>query len=158
MSTAFIALGGNLGQPDAQMRQALQAIGALPGTRLMATSRWYRSAPVGGPPGQPDFLNAVCRVDTRLAPRELLNALQRIEQAAGRIRLERWGPRTLDLDIILYDQLEQSDPELTLPHPRAHERAFVLRPLADLEPDLTLHGRPVSAWLSAVSDQKLNEA
>lgn len=155
MSRAWIALGSNLGEPASQLEDALAGLAALESTRLEATSPWYRTAPVGGPGGQPDFLNAVCRLDTGLTPESLLAELQRLEHRAGRQRRERWGPRTLDLDIILYSGREQNEPSLTLPHPRAHERAFVLLPLADLDPDLPLHDRPVRAWLAEVTDQPI---
>ena len=155
MTRAYIALGSNLGVPEDHLSGALDAIGGLPDTTLDKTSRWYRTAPIGGPPDQPDFLNAVCRIDTRLAPYDLLHALQCIEQDFGRVRLERWGPRTLDLDIILYGDRVQNDPELTLPHPRAHERAFVLVPLADLDPSVLIQGKTASDWLPTVADQEI---
>lgn len=155
MTEAYIALGSNQGVSSDLLQQALEQISLLPGTRLTATSRWYRSAPVGGPANQPDYLNAVCKIETGLTPKDLLTALQRIEQDHGRVRNERWGPRTLDLDIILYDDLHQEDPDLTLPHPRAHERAFVILPLADLDPGLELHGRSVSDWLPLVANQAI---
>lgn len=155
MTLVYIALGSNLGVPKEHLTQALDAIARLPDTTLVQTSQWYRTAPIGGPADQPDFLNAVCRVDTGLEPEALLKALQAIEQEAGRVRLERWGPRTLDLDIILYGNREQDDPNLTLPHPRAHERAFVLVPLADIDASLTLRGQAVSDWLPTVADQPI---
>jgi len=153
VTRAYIALGSNLGIPVDHLSGALDAIDGLPDTTLEQTSRWYRTAPVGGPPDQPDFLNAVCCVETDLGPYDLLAALQRIEQDFGRVRRERWGPRTLDLDIILFGDRVQTDPELTLPHPRAHERAFVLVPLADLDPTVAIQGKPVTDWLSTVADQ-----
>lgn len=144
---AYIALGSNLDDPPAQLRRALTALAALPGCRGLKVSPWYRSDPVG-PPGQPDYLNAVARLETRLAPAALLCALQAIENAQGRIRRERWGPRTLDLDLLIHGDLVQDDPRLSLPHPRLHLRPFVLYPLADLEPDLTVPGRgPLRALL-----------
>lgn len=155
MIEAYIALGSNQGVSSDLLQQALEQISLLPSTQLITTSRWYRSAPVGGPANQPDYLNAVCKIETGLAPSDLLMALQRIEQDHGRVRKERWGPRTLDLDIIIYDGLHQEDPDLTLPHPRAHERAFVLLPLADLDPNLELHGRTVASWLRTVPDQEI---
>jgi len=128
---AWIALGANLGDPPTTIARALRWLAALPGTRLEATSSlaWTRAV---GPP-QPDILNAVCRVTTTLAPRALLARLLAIERAAGRVRRERWGPRTLDLDLIFYGDRRLDTPELTLPHPRWHERSFVLAPLTELE-------------------------
>lgn len=124
-----------------QVRRAFQALKALPDSCCAAQSPLYRTAPVGGPPGQSDYLNAVAAVDTMLAPEHLLTALQAIETAQGRVRTVRWGPRTLDLDVLLYDQLTCDDPKLTLPHPRLHERAFVLYPLHDIAPMLMIPGR-----------------
>ncbi len=158
MTQVYIALGSNLGVPREQLSQAIDALAALPQTKLIQSSPWYRTAPLGGPQGQPDYLNAACELKTTLAPLDLLHALQGIELQAGRIRLERWGPRTLDLDIIIYGTLEQNDPELTLPHPRAHERAFVLAPLADLNPLLPLRSKPVTEWLLTVKDQAITKA
>lgn len=134
MSSTFIALGANLGQPLETLRWAVRAVSAL-GT-LRRVSGLYRTAPVGGPAGQPDYLNAALWLDTPLAPEPLLHALHRLEAQAGRQRRERWEARVLDLDLILYDDLVAKGPP-ELPHPRAWERAFVLAPLADLSPELT---------------------
>jgi 2-amino-4-hydroxy-6-hydroxymethyldihydropteridine diphosphokinase len=112
----------------------------LRASQCVAQSPLYRTTPVGGPPGQPDYLNAVAALDTTLSPDNLLIALQAIETAQGRIRTVQWGPRTLDLDLLLYDQLTRADPWLTLPHPRLHQRAFVLYPLHDIAPNLTIPG------------------
>lgn len=131
---AYIALGANLGEPLRVLRQAREAVAEL--GQLTGVSALYRTAPVGGPPGQPDYLNAAVRLQTALDPARLLAALHAIEAAAGRERRERWAARTLDLDLILYGSLVQASPSLTLPHPRAWDRAFVLAPLADLDPDL----------------------
>ncbi len=127
---AFIALGANLGEPLVTLRRAKGDLAAL-GT-LTGVSRLYRTAPVGGPPGQPEYLNAAVRLETDLAPADLLAALHAAEARAGRVRRERWEARSLDLDLILYGNRVQDTPGLTLPHPRAWERAFVLAPLADL--------------------------
>lgn len=154
MSQAWIALGSNLGDSGALLDQALEQLAQLPDSRLLASSKRYRTAPVGGP-DQPDFVNAACLLETQLSPIELLRALQQLEQSAGRVRHERWGPRTLDLDIIAIDDLQSNDPELTLPHPRAHQRAFVLCPLADLNPQLLIAGRSVQDWLDSVADQSI---
>lgn len=138
MSSAYIALGSNLAQPAQQLRRAAAAIAELPGCRIQAISPVFRSAAVG-PGQQPDYLNAVLALATELAPLDLLEALQGIERAQGRERLERWGPRTLDLDILLYDQLQQTTERLTLPHPRLGERNFVLYPLLAIAgPNLVL--------------------
>ncbi len=136
---AFIALGANLGDPYAQVLAAFEAIAVLPATRLLGRSPLYRSDPVG-PPGQPDYVNAVAMVETRLSADALLEALQAVEAAHGRTRQLRWGPRTLDLDLLVYGDEVRDDPRLTLPHPRLPERAFVLYPLADLDPDLHVAG------------------
>lgn len=137
---AYIGIGSNLLDPVRQVQQAFRALDALGKTRCVARSPLYRSEPVG-PPGQPDYINAVAYLETRLAPRDLLAALQDIEKIQGRVRTVRWGPRTLDLDILLYDNLIQDDPYLSLPHPRIPERAFVLYPLRDLNRDLVIPGQ-----------------
>jgi 2-amino-4-hydroxy-6-hydroxymethyldihydropteridine diphosphokinase len=141
MTRAFVALGGNLGDPPSILRRALAALGGLPRTRLVAHSRFYRTPP-WGLLEQPPFLNAAAELDTALAPHELLDALLAIERAAGRVREgERWGPRTLDLDLLHMEGVVSHDERLTLPHPRIGERAFVLVPLAELAPELELPGQ-----------------
>ncbi len=130
----FVGLGANLGDPRATLAQALQALAGLPRTRLVAASPLYLSSPIDAQ--GPDFTNAVAELGTTLTPRELLHALQAIEQEHGRQRPHRNAPRTLDLDLLLYGQRLIDEPGLTVPHPRLHERAFVLLPLADLAPDL----------------------
>jgi len=130
----FVGLGANLGDPRATLVRALKELAALPQTRRVAVSPLYRSAPMEAQ--GPEFINAVVELITTLTPRELLLALQSIEQAHGRERPYRHAPRTLDLDLLLYGQRIIRDPDLVVPHPRLHERAFVLRPLADLAPDL----------------------
>lgn len=151
MARAFVALGGNLGDTHAYLRQALEALALLPQTRLLATSRLYRTPP-WGLREQPAFLNAVAVLETALAPHALLDALLEIERAAGRVRDgERWGPRTLDLDLLHVDGCILHDERLTLPHPRIAERAFVLLPLAELAPGLELPGQGrVERLLAAV--------
>jgi 2-amino-4-hydroxy-6-hydroxymethyldihydropteridine diphosphokinase len=138
---AYIGIGSNLDCPVSQVRQAFLALGALPASALVVQSPLYRTTPVGGAPGQPDYLNAVAALDTALTPDHLLIALQAIETAQGRVRTVRWGPRTLDLDLLLYGQITRTDPRLTLPHPRLHQRAFVLYPLWDIAPLLTIPGQ-----------------
>lgn len=153
MSTAFVALGANLGDPAATLRAALGALANLPESRVVRSSSLYRTAPVGITE-QPEFVNAVARLETSLAPETLLDQLLDIEQRFGRIRAERNGPRTLDLDLLLYDDQLLELPRLTLPHPRLHLRAFVLYPLAEIAPDLALPGRgKIAAWLPAVANQ-----
>ena len=131
---AYVGLGSNLAGPEAQVRQAMDDLGGLPETALTARSALYRTAPVG-PVDQPDFVNAVVRLETRLAPRALLRSLQALELAHGRHRDgTRWGPRTLDLDILLYGDEQVREPGLRIPHPEMARRAFVLVPLADVAP------------------------
>jgi 2-amino-4-hydroxy-6-hydroxymethyldihydropteridine diphosphokinase len=137
--SAYIGLGSNLDDPEFQVRRACSELAALPQTELDACSPLYRSDPVG-PPGQPDYINAVARLETALAPEALLDALQTIEQAHGRKRRERWGARTLDLDILLYGGQRIASERLSVPHPYLTERAFVLYPLADIAPDITVPG------------------
>jgi 2-amino-4-hydroxy-6-hydroxymethyldihydropteridine diphosphokinase len=149
---AYVALGANLGEPIETLRSAAVALGRRPGIELAAGSPIYRTRPIG-PPGQPDFANAVARVRTTLGADGLLDVLLAVEAEFGRVRDVRWGPRTLDLDLIWYEGEERSDERLTLPHPRAHEREFVLRPLADLDPGLVLRGRPVAEWLAGLAPQ-----
>jgi 2-amino-4-hydroxy-6-hydroxymethyldihydropteridine diphosphokinase len=138
---AYVALGSNLGDSQRTLNQAIDALGALPFTDVTARSRFYRTAP-WGVHDQPEFINAVVRLYTVLSPHQLLDALVAIEAAAGRVRDgERWGPRTLDLDLLHMDGVTLDDPRLTLPHPRIGERAFVLAPLADIAPRLDLPGQ-----------------
>ena len=138
ISTVCIGLGSNLQHPAEQVRQALVSLSHLPTTQLWKYSSLYRSAPLG-PPGQPDYINAVAVLHTELLPLTLLEHLQAIERHQGRVRTgERWGPRTLDLDMLLYDNRQMQDSVLTLPHPRLYERAFVLYPLYECLPTLIL--------------------
>lgn len=135
--SCFVALGSNLGSPEKQVAQALKALAGITDTRLIAVSRCYRSQAVG--PGiQPDYINGVVHLETQLAPLALLATLQHIENSQQRKREQRWGPRTLDLDILLYGDCCIDLETLTIPHPRLHERNFVLYPLADLAPQLQL--------------------
>ena len=153
MNTAYVALGANLGDPKATVLAAFAALANLPESRVARCSSLYRTAPVGIL-SQPDFVNAVALLETALAPEALLDALLDIEARFGRIRRERNGPRTLDLDLLLYDDIELDLPRLTLPHPRLHLRAFVLLPLAEVAPDLAIPRRgSVAAWLPAVANQ-----
>lgn len=138
MSRAVLSLGTNLGDRLATLRLGLDALGGQ--TTLLAVSPVYETEPVGGV-AQGEFLNLVAIVDTDLSPRELVLLGQAIENAAGRVRAERWGPRTLDIDLIAYDDVVSSDDLVTVPHPRAHERTFVLRPWLDVDPEAVLPGR-----------------
>ena len=154
---AVIALGSNLGDSRSLLDGAVSALNLLPGSRLIAVSDWLRSAPVGGI-AQPDYLNGVALLETCLGPYELLAETARIENAAGRTREVRWGPRTLDLDIISYGALELADPVLTLPHPRAHERDFVLTPWLSLDAGAELPGHgPVSALREKLHKEAMGE-
>jgi 2-amino-4-hydroxy-6-hydroxymethyldihydropteridine diphosphokinase len=137
MTRCFIALGANLGNPLQQVESALTALNHLAGCTLISHSPWYRSQAVG-PGQQADYVNGVALLETTLSPADLLLQLQSVENRHGRQRRERWGPRTLDLDILLYGQLQLNQPELCIPHPRLQERNFVLYPLFDLAPNLTL--------------------
>ncbi|NWL75428.1 2-amino-4-hydroxy-6-hydroxymethyldihydropteridine diphosphokinase [Pseudomonas taiwanensis] len=150
MERVYIGLGSNLAEPVSQLRGALEALGDLPRTRLAAVSSLYASDPLG-PPDQPRYVNAVAALETELAPLELLDALQTIELAQGRVRKdERWGPRTLDLDILLFGQRRIDEPRLQVPHYHMHARAFVLYPLAEIAGDLQLpDGRPLQTLLDA---------
>jgi 2-amino-4-hydroxy-6-hydroxymethyldihydropteridine diphosphokinase len=139
MARAYVGLGSNQADPLDQVRRALFELDQLPRTRRAAHSPLYRSAPVG-PADQPDFINAVAALDTELDADALLSELQAIELAHARVRVRHWGPRTLDLDLLLYDDLRRNDPRLTLPHPHLHERVFVLRPLYTIAPDLHIPG------------------
>jgi 2-amino-4-hydroxy-6-hydroxymethyldihydropteridine diphosphokinase len=152
---AFVALGSNIESPREQVLSAMDEIDALPGTRVLCRSSLYRTAPVGNP-NQPDFINAVVQIETQLNPEELLQALLAIERRHGRERGEPNAPRTLDLDVLLYGDRKVATPALHLPHPRMHERAFVLQPLAEIAPDLEVPGHgSVRSLLPAVASQRL---
>jgi 2-amino-4-hydroxy-6-hydroxymethyldihydropteridine diphosphokinase len=134
---AFLGLGSNLGDRLANLQAAVDALQAEPGLRVTASSRVWETRPEGGPP-QPDYLNAVIRIETELSARDLLDVARRVETRLGRIRKERWGARTMDVDVLLYDDEEVDEADLVVPHPRMKQRAFVLLPLLDLEPDPVL--------------------
>jgi 2-amino-4-hydroxy-6-hydroxymethyldihydropteridine diphosphokinase len=145
----YIGLGSNLENPRAQVETALRELDQLPESRLIAASSLYQSRPIGPP--QPDYINAVAVLDTALAPLALLDQLQALEQRHERVRLERWGPRTLDLDLLLYGDRVIDEPRLQVPHPELTKRNFVLYPLAELAPELTLpSGTPLAALLTHV--------
>ena len=152
---AFIGLGSNLDDPRAQVLRALQALGTLPHTRLLARSSLYRSAPVGYLE-QPDFINAVAQLETELSPHALLDALLALELKCGRTRDFLNAPRTLDLDVLLYDELRHHEHGLTIPHPQMHLRAFVLHPLLEIAPDCVIPGIGAAAdALRQCMDQQL---
>lgn len=134
---AVLALGSNLGESESTIERAVVDLREA-GVRILRVSPLYRTAPVGGPEGQPDYVNAVIEVSTELSPYELLKLCNAVEAAHHRERLVRWGPRTLDIDVIDYDGVISEDPVLTLPHPRAQERAFVLVPWAQMDPQARL--------------------
>lgn len=149
----YVALGANLGDPAAQLRAALESLRAHPALKLLAVSAFYRTPPLG-PPGQPDYCNAACILETALEPEALLDLLQGIENAAGRRRDgERWGPRVLDLDLLHMDGVRCGTPRLVLPHPHLHERAFVLVPLAEIRPELRIPGKGTVSALAAAADR-----
>jgi 2-amino-4-hydroxy-6-hydroxymethyldihydropteridine diphosphokinase len=135
MIRCFIGLGSNLNEPQRQVQQACEALATLPGSDLDSISPWYRSKAVG-PGQQPDYINGVAQLTTRLTPFKLLHALQLIENQQQRVREQHWGPRTLDLDLLMYGEQVINTPELTVPHPRIQKRNFVLYPLADIAPQL----------------------
>lgn len=135
--TAYLGLGSNLGDRLGTLQRAVDLLGAERSITLTGCSRVWETAPVGGPP-QPDFLNVVVRAEIDLPPRQLLDACLRAEASLGRVREVRWGPRVVDVDVLLIDARTIDEPDLTVPHPRLHERAFVLMPLLELDPDPTL--------------------
>jgi 2-amino-4-hydroxy-6-hydroxymethyldihydropteridine diphosphokinase len=150
VTPVVLALGSNLGDRLANLQSGVDALCAEPGLQDVAVSPVYETAPVGGP-GQPDYLNAVLVAATSLPARAVLRRGQAAEDALGRVRGERWGPRTLDVDVIVYGDQASGDAELTLPHPRAHERAFVLAPWHDVQPGAVIPGRGrVADLLAAV--------
>ncbi|WP_039915362.1 2-amino-4-hydroxy-6-hydroxymethyldihydropteridine diphosphokinase [Cellvibrio mixtus] len=146
MVPAYIGLGSNLEAPLDQVKRAFDELGTLPHTRLIARSALYQSRAIG--PEQPDYINAVARIETGLTPLDLLDALQALEHAHRRVRLQHWGPRTLDLDLLLYGDETIQHPRLSVPHPYLTRRAFVLYPLADIDPNLQLpDGQSLQALL-----------
>ncbi|ANN65911.1 2-amino-4-hydroxy-6-hydroxymethyldihydropteridine diphosphokinase [Bordetella bronchialis] len=150
---AYIGLGANLGDSAQTLRQALRELAAIPGIQDCVASPFYRTAPVDA--SGPDFVNAVARVATTLAPLALLDALQALELRHGRQRPYRNAPRTLDLDLLLYGDVRMDTPRLTLPHPRMRERAFVLAPLRDLAPGMTLDGAALDTLLARCGGQDI---
>lgn len=154
---AFVALGANLADPLAQVRAAATALAGLPESRLQRISSLYRTAPLGIR-GQPSFINAVAALETRLEPPQLLEALFAVERQFGRRREFHHAPRTLDLDLLLYDECVLDSQELRVPHPRMHLRAFVIAPLLEIAPLCRIPGRgTAAAWLPAVSRQAIEK-
>lgn len=149
--TVYLGLGGNLGRPADAMARALQAIDRDDANSVMAVSPLYRTPP-WGKRDQPDFVNAAARISTRMAPRELLSFCLALERENRRERLERWGPRTLDIDLLIFGDRTVDEPGLTLPHPQMTERGFVMVPLSDIAPDLLVDGRPVRDWAERLAD------
>lgn len=150
---AYIGLGANLGDSAATLRRVLAQLQATDGIDAVTASPFYRSAPVDA--AGPDFVNAVAALDTRLPPLALLDALQALENQHGRLRPYKNAPRTLDLDLLTYDDQQLDHQRLILPHPRMHQRAFVLLPLQDLAPDMQVNGRPISTWIAEIQDQAI---
>lgn len=146
---AVLGLGANVGDPLAQLRAAIGALRGHPGMSLEAVSDLYETPP-WGMTDQPAFLNAAARISTRLRPRELLAAILTIEAKLGRDRREKWGPRLIDIDILLYGEAPVNEPDLAIPHPHLHERAFALLPLLDVAPDARIAGRPAASLLEAL--------
>ena len=155
MHLAYVALGANLADPVAQLRAALAELAKLPESRLLKASSLYRTAPVGIH-DQPDFINAVAALETTLSAQDFLGALFEIEARFGRRRDFHHAPRTLDLDLLLFDEQIIDSPQLQLPHPRMHLRAFVMAPLLEIAPDCRIPGRgTAAAWLPATRMQKI---
>ena len=157
MTDVFVGLGSNLADPAAQLGRAVAELAALPNTTLVAQSPFYASKPVG-PQGQPDYVNGAAWLNTGLAPHVLLDHLQNIEQAHGRERLQHWGPRTLDLDVLLFGQQTLNDDRLTVPHAQLSQRDFALQPLLDLNAELTLpDGTTVALLRQQCPDNQLRK-
>ena len=149
---AYLSLGANLGNREETLRESVRRIGAAESVELTAVSSVYETEP-WGKLDQPRFLNLAVAVETTLSPEALLALAQKIEKELGRVRHERWGARTIDIDILCFEGVERNTPDLTLPHPYMTKRAFVLVPLAEIAPTLTVKGKTVEAWRQATEDQ-----
>lgn len=143
MTRAYLGLGSNLGDRLAHLQRGVDALAEAEGVRVVAVSRVYETAPVGGP-AQDDYLNAVVAIETDRSAREVLAVARHVEQLEDRVRAERWGPRTLDVDILRFGDVRVDEPDLEIPHPRMAERAFVLAPLHDVAPELVVE--PADGW------------
>jgi 2-amino-4-hydroxy-6-hydroxymethyldihydropteridine diphosphokinase len=155
VSLAYVGIGSNLLDPAAQVKSALAELARLPRSRLLKASSLYRTSPVGHTE-QPDFVNAVASLETSLQPAELLAELQKIETQHGRQRSFKDAPRSLDLDLLLFDEIIQATADLKLPHPRMHQRAFVLKPLLEIAPGIAIPGvGPAAARLPQIADQQV---
>lgn len=154
MSRVYLGIGSNLGDRQANIEQALERLAGQ--VDILLVSAFYETEPVGYT-DQPWFLNVVLSGETQLAPRELLAFTQGVEQALKRVKTIRWGPRSIDVDILLYEGITMDTPELTIPHPRMTQRNFVLVPLAEIAPDLTLGGRPIGELLAALDGEEIRK-
>ncbi|HEX2949111.1 MAG TPA: 2-amino-4-hydroxy-6-hydroxymethyldihydropteridine diphosphokinase [Armatimonadota bacterium] len=143
----YLSLGSNLGNRTAYLNQAVEKIAHLPHTQVIVVSSIIETPP-WGKTDQPSFLNMAIAIETSLLPDQLLHAVQQIEHELGRVRTTHWGPRTVDIDILLYNDLTIDTPELQIPHPYLTERRFVLQPLAEIAPDLHIKGKTIQEWLS----------
>lgn len=153
--TVYIGLGSNLDQPAEQVSEALSELAELPFTCVLASSSLYASSPLG-PNDQPDYVNAVACVSTQLTPLDLLDQLQSLEQKHRRIRQRHWGPRTLDLDILMFGNQVINETRLQVPHPHMHTRSFVLEPLLEIAPDVAIPGKgAASGWLAQCDDLQI---
>lgn len=156
MARAVLSLGSNIGEKSDQLRLAVQALEASPDIRILKRSSFYTTAPVGYL-DQDDFVNAVILVETSLSPYELLSECQRVEQALKRERVIRWGPRTIDIDILCFEDIQNDDPILTIPHPRMTERAFVLVPLSEIDGQRVVLGKTIEEWVTSQEDQQIRK-
>lgn len=152
----YIGIGSNMGDSKATINEAINIIQSTAGINLLSVAPYYRTAPVGYA-DQDYFINTVAEINTTLNPRQLLHRLQEIENQKGRVRVIHWGPRTLDLDILLYGEQVISDPDLEVPHPRMHQRAFVMVPLADLNPNMVIHGKKASELAQILAKEQFIE-
>jgi 2-amino-4-hydroxy-6-hydroxymethyldihydropteridine diphosphokinase len=155
MARAFLSLGSNLGDRAATLDAALRALEASGDVRILRRSSLYETAPMGKT-DQPEFYNLVAEVETTLSPEALLDRCQNVERTLGRVRKERWGPRTVDVDILLYDRMGSNSERLAIPHPEMLRRRFVLEPLLEIAPDALLpDGSPIAPYLAGVEDQRV---